>query len=480
MTFSQFIAIVRARWVLIASLFAVTVAITFVVSILLPKQYEATATVMVDARPDPVSGMMSMGVVQQSAVLATQVDIIKSAAVAGRVVRNLQLDSSPDLRARWEKEAKAKGDFNAWVATVIGKGLDVKPARESNVLEIKYEGGDPRFSAALANAFAQAYIQSTIQIRVDPARQYADFFEERTKMARAKLEEAQARLTAMQKEKGIIVTDERLDVEMARLSELSTQITGLRMLKAESGSRSNIAQNNPDRVQDVLNNSVIASLKAELARQQGRLDEISSRFGDAHPQVVEARANIDSLKQQIRQETSKVTTSVALSNNVNTSRESMALKAYEEQRARVLKMKDDRAELQVLEREVESAQKIYDSIQARLSQTNLESNSNQAGVYLLSPATEPTKHSSPRLLINLIVASTFGTFLGLIVALAVEMLNPRVRGPVDITQALDLPVLGILPAPQAESSPWKRVLAKRTSAAALPAPEDSLPAIAAN
>lgn len=478
MTFSQFLAIVRARWVLIASILVSIVTIAAVVTFLLPRKYEATTTVMVDARPDPVSGFMNSGAMQQSTILATQVDIIKSAAVANRVVRNLQLDQSPDLRARWEKETKGQGDFNSWVGNMIGKGLDVKPSRESNVLEIQYEGSEPKFAAALANAFAQAYIQSTVQIRVDPARQYSDFFEERAKMARAKLEEAQAKLAAMQKSKGIVVTDERLDVEMARLNELSTQITGLRMLKAESGSRSNIAQSNPDRNQDVLINPVIGGLKTELARQESRLEELSSRYGDAHPQVQEARASIDTLKQRLRQETSKVTTSVTLNNNVNSSRELQAQRAYEEQRARVLKLKDDRSEVQVLEREVESAQKIYDSIQTRLSQTNLESNSNQAGVYVLSPATEPTKHSSPRTLINLIVATTFGSFLGLIVALAIEMLNPRVRGAIDITQALDLPVLGVLPSPNAKQSRFMFNRRLKASTSALPAPASASSAVA--
>ncbi|MEN9452375.1 MAG: hypothetical protein RLZZ369_1434, partial [Pseudomonadota bacterium] len=289
----------------------------------------------------------------------------------------------------------------------------------------------------------------------------------------------ESKLATMQKEKGIVVTDERLDVEMARLSELSSQITGLRMLKAESGSRSSVAQNNPDRVQDVLNNAVVSGLKTDLARQEGKLEELSSRYGDAHPQVLETRANIESLKQKIRQETSKVTSSVALNNNVNTSRESQAQRAYDEQRTRILKLKDDRSEIQVLEREVESAQRIYESIQSRLSQTNLESNSNQAGVYLLSPATEPTKHSSPRTLINLIVAATFGTFLAVIVALAIEMFNPRVRGAIDITQALDLPVIGVLPSPNTKGP--RLSLSRRfgSNQAALPNPAvpSSVPAI---
>lgn len=445
MTFDQFIRVIKARIWLVLIVSSVIVTATLGISLILPKSYEAVATVMVDARPDPVS--LAAGQLQNTGFLATQVDIIKSPAVARRVVRNLHLDDAPDLRERWQNEAKGKGEYVAWVASVIGRGLEVKPSRESNVIEITYEGGDPKFSSTLANAFAQAYIDSSVQIRVDPARRYAEFFEERAKLARAKLESSQAKLAEAQKAKGIVITDERLDVELTRLNELGSQITALRALKAESGSRSSVATNNPDRVQDVLNNAVVASLKTDLARQEAKLDELLARYGTAHPLVLETQANIGALRDRIHTETARVTTSVTLNNSVNTTREAAALAAYNEQRARVLKLKDDRTELQVLEREVESAQRIYESIQARLSQTNLESNADQSGVYLLSSATEPIKHASPRILINTLVGATLGTFLAVMLALGLELLDRRVRGPYDIMQALELPILGVLPGP---------------------------------
>lgn len=445
MTFDQFIRVIKARIWLVLIVASIIVTATLGISLILPKSYEAVATVMVDARPDPVS--LAAGQLQNTSFLATQVDIIKSQAVARRVVRNLKLDESPDLRERWQDEAKGKGEYIAWAASIIGRGLEVKPSRESNVIEVSYEGGDPKFASLLANAFAQAYIDSTVQIRVDPARRYADFFEERAKLARNKLEAAQTKLAEAQKEKGIVMTDERLDVELARLNELGSQITTLRAMKAESSSRSDIATNNPDRVQDVLNNAVVASLKTDLARQESRLNELLERLGTAHPLVLESQANISGLRERIRAETSRVTSSVALNNSVNTSREAAAQTAYKEQRTRVLELKDARTELQVLEREVESAQRIYESLQARLSQINLESSSDQSGVYLLSPATEPIKHSSPRVFINTMVGATLGTFLAVMLALGLELLDRRVRGPYDLVQALDLPIMGVLPGP---------------------------------
>lgn len=451
MTFNQFLRIIRARWILALAVLAFSVFATLAVSLLLPKSYTASATVMADVRPDPVSALTGGAMLPSAGYLATQVDIIKSPNVAQRVVRTLKLTDNPVMRERWEDETKSKGDYTAWLATVIGRGLEVKPSRESNVIEIIYEGSDPGFSAALANAFAKAYIDSTVQIRVDPARQYNDFFEERARLSREKLEKAQARLAAAQREKGIVATEERLDVENARLTDLASQVTGLRALKAETGTRSSQASTQPDQLQDVLTNPVIGSMKADLVRLEGRLQELSERYGDAHPNVQETRANIAILRNRLSAETARVTGSVRINNSMASSREAQAVAAFDEQRQRVLKLKDARYELQVMEREVETAQRIYDSIQARLSQTNLESNASQSGIYLLSTATEPTSSTSPRIFLNVAVSIVLGMLLALMVAMTVELFDRRVRGALDISQALELPVVGVLPSPSAQA-----------------------------
>lgn len=448
MTFNQFLRIIRARWLLVLSIVVAAVVITIGVSLWLPKQYTASASVMADIRPDPVSPFPMSGMLAGS-YMATQVDIIKSPHVGQRVVRMMRLNENPEMRARWEKQTGGSGDFAAWIAEILDRGLNVKPSRESNVIEISYTGNSPAFAAALANAYAKAYIDSTVQIRVDPARQYTEFFEQRAQAAREKLERARERLAQAQKEKGIVVTDERLDVETARLVELSSQVNALRAIRSETNSRRAQANASPDQLADVLNNPVVASLKTELARQEARYDEMGQRYGDDHPQMIQAKATIDNLRAQIRTETSRVTGSVRGGDKMATQREAEAIEAFEAQRQRLLKLKEVRTELQVMEREVDTAQRIYDSIQERMSQTNLESQSSQSGIYQLSRATEPVNHTSPLVMLNAAVALVLGTLLALMVAMTVELFDRRVRGPLDIQQALEIPVVGILPAPKA-------------------------------
>jgi succinoglycan biosynthesis transport protein ExoP len=447
MTFDQFFRIIRARWLLALSVMAALVILTMGICLVLPKTYKATASVMVDLKPDPVTGMSSGMALPSVGLMATQIDIITSPALATRVARKIGMDHNDDMRAQWQKSVKGRGDFLTWAGEFLSQSLDVKPSRESNIIEISYTSVEPKFSAALANAFAEAYMDSSVQFRVDPARQYYSFFEERAKLARDKLEAAQVKLAQAQKSKGIVATDERLDAENARLIEMSSQIVALRAAQADTSVRSASAKKSPDQMQDVLNNALITNIKSDISRLDAKLEELQSRYGDAHPQVIEAKANLDSLRDRLRNETTKLTKSLNINDDITSSRSAAARAAYDEQRNKVLQLKDARNELSVLEREVDSAQKVYDAIQARLSQMGLESNNTQNNIVMVSPATEPSRHVFPKLTLALSLSLSIGALLGILIALGVELFDRRIRGPQDLLQGTGLPIIGIMPSP---------------------------------
>lgn len=449
MNFLQFLSILRARWLAMTLVVVLLVAAVMGVSLMLPKQYTATASVVVDFKPDPVSAVVYGGMASP-AFMATQVDIIRSERVALRVVRNLKLTENPQVQAQWRAATEGQGSVEQWLIRLFQRQVDVVPARESSVIALSYKAPDPRFAAALANAFVQAYIDTVLELRVDPARQYASFFETRSKEARDAVEKAQARLSAFQREHGIVASDERLDIESSRLNELSSQLTALQAIAAESTSRQAAAQGaQGDRLQEVLNNTLIGQLKADASRGEARLQELSTRLGDNHPQVVEIRASLAELRSRLEIETRKLTGSVSVSNTINRQRESEVRAALEAQRAKVLKMKATRDEGLILQREVENAQRAYDAITARLTQTSLESQTTQANVNVLTQAEPPIEPSSPRIVLNLLAALFGGLLLAVVVALLLELRDRRVRTVRDLGVMLDVPVIGVMPRPNA-------------------------------
>ncbi|MFO1217428.1 MAG: chain length determinant protein EpsF [Burkholderiaceae bacterium] len=449
MNLSQFLSILRGRWPVALLIFALTVGTAIGISMVLPRQYTATATLVVDqSRPDPVAAAIYSGN-PSPAYMATQVDVLKSDRIAQQVMRKLDLASSPKAREQWQKDTGGIGTFELWLVEGLQASLDVKPSRESNVISVSFKSRDPQDAAMMANAFVQAYLDVSLELRVDPAKQYSTFFDSRSKELRANIERAQARLSAYQREKGVVIaSDGQIDVETARLNELSSQLVALQAVAAESSSRQGQAQAGAaDRLQEVVNNPVLAGLRSDITRAEARLQELTSRLGENHPQVIEANANIASLRTRLGAETRRVTGTIGVTNTINRQREAEVRAALEAQRARVVRLRTVREEGAVLIRDVENAQRAYEAVLTRLNQTSLESQTTQSNAYVLARAVPPIMPSSPKVGRNVALSLVIGLILAIGAAMVVEFVDRRVRTVEEMSELVGLPLLGVLPGP---------------------------------
>jgi chain length determinant protein EpsF len=448
MTLGQFLTILRARWLAAFLTFAVIVGSTLAVSLLLPKKYEAVAQVIVDVKsPDPIAGIVLPAMLTPG-YMATQMDIIRSQNVALRVVDKMGIATNPQAIGQWREATDGgQGSIRHFYADLLLQHLEVEPSRESSVVSIGYTGSDPRFAATVANEFVQAYIDTNIELRVAPARQSAAWFDEQTRLLRANVDAAQSRLTNYQREKGIVSADEQLDVETARLQELSSQVTQLNAIAVESNKRHAMAKEALARggaggLPDVIANAFVSQLKANQAQLQGRMKELAATRGSSHPDVLKIQQELEHNAALLAQEIRTVANSLGNTAAVNSQRLTEARDALERQRERVLETKQAREELTVMQRDLENAQRSYDAITQKLTQTSLESQSSQANILLLNRAEPPTEPASPKVWLNGAIAVLLGGLLGMGAALLAEFSRRRVRSLEDVEQAINAPVIG--------------------------------------
>ena len=439
MTIQQLLLILWARRKLVISLCALTVALALVASLLMPRKYTASASMVIDVKsPDPIAGVVLPGLMAPG-YMATQSDIIKSERVAQRVVKLLKLDENPEMHEQWESATEGRGSMLSWQAGLLRRYLEVMPSRDSNVLSIEYSGSNPAFVAAVANAYAQAYIDTTIELKVEPARQYSQWFDGQLKSQRERLEQAQQVLSAYQQKNGIVVTDERFDAENQRLNDLTSQLTQVESHGTElsSKNRSGSAETLPE----VVNSPLISQLKAEVAKRESRLKEISNNLDVNHPQYQSALSDLNEIKDKLRKETILIAASVQTAGRAGRMREGELREAIELQKGKLLELRRQRDEISVLARDVESAQNAYNAVSQRMTQTRLEAQSVQTNVSILTPATEPLLPSKPRIMVNLFFAAFFGTLIGIGAALVVELGKRRIRSAEYLAQCLGVPVL---------------------------------------
>jgi chain length determinant protein EpsF len=452
MSLSQILVILRARWRVVFGVFGGVLAFVLVLTLFWPKQYTASSSLVVDAKSDPVSGASGGGAVSEQLLASyvnTQTDVIASRRVAQRVVRTLKLDADPALMQRWRSATKGVGDFNTWLADyLVSKKLTVAPVHDSpthasNVIEISVSWPNAERAAALANTFAQAAIETNIELKVEPAKLYANWFNQRSRALRDDLVAKQKRLSDFQNSTGLVATDEKLDVENARLAELSTQLVTIQGLREESQSRQRGAGGgNIESLPEVLQSPVVQALKAELSQAEARQPDIAARLGKNHPDYQAAAAEIANLRQRIARESANIAASLGNTTQVNVRREAEVRQALEAQKNKVLELKHAHDQAAILQSDVNSAQRDLDAVSERYAQSSLESQSSLTNVVQLTTASPPLSPSSPRLILNALLGIFMGGLCGVGIALFLEALHPRVRLDEDLLNLLGVPILG--------------------------------------
>ena len=405
----------RARWITALTVWVLTIGTTLGVSLLLPPQFVAGASLVLDLKPDPIAGAYPGQMA--TSLVTTQVDVMTSDRVARRVVRNLRLTDNPTMKALWQEETQGRLPMEAWLLESLRKRLEVRPSRDSNVIQVMYRAGNAKQAAQMANAFVQAYLDTALELRVEPAREFAGFFEERAREARLNLAQAQARLSDFQQRQGLLATDEKLDIESARLAELSSQWVAAQGQHSDTASRVRTALHRPtDELPEVISSSLIGSLKAERSRLAARLEELDARGGPQHPQRLETAAALAAFEARIDEESRRVVGGLQAQDETTRNRSASLQAQMAMQRSRVMELKAARDEAAVLSREVDNAQRAFDALVSRRQLTQLESLSPQAQAAWLTQAMPPSEPDSPRLVLNLVLATFFGALLALAAA----------------------------------------------------------------
>jgi chain length determinant protein EpsF len=452
MSLQQLLLIFWARKWLVVAYLLVTMITTLILSLNTPKQYVASTSLVSDQPgTNPITGEQ-LPTQLTAGYMATQTDIIKSPMVAMTAVDILGLTKDKTQQASFKKD-NTGGDFRHWLAEGLMTKLEVMPSRESSILGIDFSATDPEFAAKAANAFAQAYIQVSNELKRQPAQQTADWFDEQLKVLRERVEKTRNVLSDFQQTHDIIATsNERIDLEDAKLAELSNQLVRNQLETTDLLSKKKLLTEslmNPESLKslpEILSSPVLQGLKSNLAGSETKFADLSLRFDRNHPQYRQAAAEIADIKKQIKSEMNTVLHGFNSNIEASKNRDVSLTNALANQKTRVLQLKKQYNEIETLQREVSNAQTAYDAVNQRSIQMRMESEIRQSNIAVLDEAMPPKAAAKPKIKLNMILSVLLGSILGVGAALFAEIMDRRVRSPADIIGGLDLPVFGMLTA----------------------------------
>lgn len=449
----------RRRIVLLA--FFATVLTTLVGSLLWPARYESTATLMLDY--DSSNPMNMSGVIAQPLTsveyINTQIEIIKSRRIAEGVVDILKLDKVPEVAADYRKAKEGSPiffwrkpmdqDIKTWLADAyLGDALKVEPARDSRFLYIKFYSPDPAFSAAVANAFAKAYADYNLELKVTPFKDAGKWFSEKLKDAKGYSDQATEKLREYQQKKGIIAQQGAVyDDAVQRLDQLNRELATAKAKLFESRvalKRVDDSRGNYESLPEVLANSFVQSLKADKVKLETQLTELSAKAGTAHPQYVRLQSMLETVNTKLKAEMQNIVSALRQENISAGQRLAQLEGAVAGLKRESTSANVSRYEMDSLSRESETYKQVYESVLKKYNETSIQGDINRTNVFVVDAAVPASRKHSPKVVLNLALSVFVGLFLGVGLAFFFDYLDDTIKGAEAIERQFGVPVLGTI------------------------------------
>ena len=443
---NQLAAMISAARGTIFKTLAVTVIATTAITLLMPKTYTASSDVFIDYKTnDPINGRLFSPVMDES-YMQTQFDMIRSQAVAEKVIDSLALERT----AQYQESAKQQGDARAHSQLVnrINEDTQVVTRRSSRVIEVDYSAGTPEQARDLANAVVNAYIELSQQISSSSARSRREQYNAQLEHLRKEADSIQQKLTKYQQEVGIIDPSERTDLESRQLGDLMTSLISVQNAQQEAAARNQATQGllksgvKVDDLPEVAQRTNINDMKAKLSDADRRLAEALEVLGNKHPKTLALIAERNELLARIGRESRGVLDAQQLDTRRLQMQEQTLKTQVEAQKKKLLEQKQHRDTITSYQRQLESVERVYNTALQKYDEILMSSNISTPDLNVLRVAEAPSSHSKPLLMKNIAASIVAGLGIGLCLALLLELSTRRLRCRDDLARSLRVPVIG--------------------------------------
>jgi succinoglycan biosynthesis transport protein ExoP len=425
MSILQFLRILWAhRFITFAVTLATLVGAGLAI-LILPPSYQATTRVLLNIlKPDPVTGQV-IGTQSGKNYIQTQIEIIKDYSVAGRAVDKLGWASNPATIDAYNARTDQDQDLRRSLSQQIIDRTSINVPTSTNILEISFRSSSADDARSMANALRDAYIESGLEARREEATRTSKWFQDQAARERELLTAADSAKTKYEREIGIVMQDDRTDIETARLRSLSAQSSlGAPIVAPPSMSTSAAAM--------------------QLAQLDAQITQAAKTYGPNHPTMAQLKAQRTNLARVAADEQAAIAAQVSAATRAMTAGAGALGRAVSEQTNKVIANRDKIERLTQLQAQVNLHRLQMEKALERAASLTQEAAVADTGISVLSEAVTPRAPSFPNKPLILGGGAVLGFGIGLLLSLLLEFLNRKVRGAEDLMHGLDVPLLGII------------------------------------
>lgn len=471
------------KWGIISLVLVVTMVAILAVLAITPI-YRAAATLMIEQKGakvvsiEQVYGLEGAG----SEYLQTQFELLKSRALAERVVRQLNLTTHAEFDPRQQPEPLidikgllANFDFHKVVPATMPGDLEdpealteaeifdqvtrsfmervtIAPQGKSQLVQVQVEMADAQTAAIAANALANGFIESQLEATMEMSMTATNWMNSRLGELRTKLKDSEDRLQAFREAENLVDVDGVTTISAAELSLTGDRMIDARRQRAEAESQYRQVQamrgggwQRLATIPAVLGHPLIQQFKTEQAKAQAKVEELSKRYGPRHPAMTAARSELSAAEGSLKGQVEQIVAGIERNYQLAIANENSLRASFDANKSQIQDISRKEFQLRELQREVDGNRALYDTFMTRLKETAATADLETANARVVDPATVPTEPVKPKKALIVAIAALLALFAGVGLTLLLDALNNTFKSTEEIESRLNIPVLGILP-----------------------------------
>ncbi|HXJ94772.1 MAG TPA: polysaccharide biosynthesis tyrosine autokinase [Terriglobia bacterium] len=441
----------RYRWTILTTAFvAVTLATVYAFKI--KPVYRATAQIEIDNETPQIESLQDTyrGLPNSDdTFLKTQVRVLESDSLALETIAQLDLADNPEFfpqpasarpgeRASRLERGKLLNEFQSRL------GVTLVP--ESRIIETSFESTSPDLAARAVNALVNNYVEHSFHEKYDATRQASGWMEQQLDELKAKVERSQKALVDYERRNAIVNIDDKQNVAEAKLADLDRDLTVAESDLAQKESLYNLMKSDEKQVAFVAQNYLLQKLEEKDADLKAQYVDALGQYGPNFPKVVRLRDEVNEMQSLIDAERQRTVAQIQNEYEAAAGREKLLATAEAQQKNEIGKLNELLIQQNLLKREAESNQQLYDSLLQRLKDATVSAGLRATNVHIVDSALAPALPVRPRKVRSILLGLASGLLLGISLAFVQESLDSSVKTAEDAERLIGVPSLASIPA----------------------------------
>ena len=451
----------KRRWTVLATL-AIVFALAVIATLKTTRLYQATSKVAIFPENPNVLGFKDLENgspdYDYEVTLETQAAILRSDALAMKVIEAMHLDQNPKFTTATRQQAGDSLQVSsmqpdpATATALLGRfrsGLSVQLVPTSRLIQISYTDPDPRLAPEVVNALVRTFTEENFKTKYEAVTQTSDWLSSELVDLQMKVQTSEEKLVRYQKDHSILGVDEKQNIVTAKLDELNRELTAAQTDRIQKESNFRLAVDGDPAAFSKTSREGASSMVERLREKEADLDtqraQVMTQFGAGYPKVAELSNQIKQVRTEITVEEARMQQQIHDEYLAALQRENLLTTAFNQQKQEANQLNESAIEYSVLKRDAEANRQLYQDLLQRLKEAGVSAGLRSSNIRIVDIARTPTNPIKPNVPRNLELGFLLGLACGIGLAFVLESLDTSIRTIEEISAISTLPTLGTIP-----------------------------------